>query len=369
MQRLAALLLAAAPACVHASGAAAPVRPGVEVFVEHPPAVVRGKRVGLITNQSGIDRQRRSTIDLLRASTELTLVALYSPEHGIRGIAETRVTSSVDEKTGLPVHSLYGETYKPTPRMLEGIDVVGSDRAALGQPIAEHPATRGGDPLPGHGVLRSDQRLGGARHGPALRANRRALAQEHRRGRGDERDATPGHPLRNGRVPGRGVSEQVSRPAAQRRPLHPDGPRRLPAACDLAPHDRSHPPAAPGPVPVGGLDDRAPRRHRAAAPGDRVGHAAGAAPRVGARSGGVPGEASPISDLPLNKRLGALLVVTTLALGPVSSPPGPLPIQSSPPDRLSVPERGNGLSFLSPKTSSPPDPFSVPDRGHALSSP
>jgi len=132
MQRLAALLLAAAPACVHASGAAAPVRPGVEVFVEHPPAVVRGKRVGLITNQSGIDRQRRSTIDLLRASTELTLVALYSPEHGIRGIAETRVTSSVDEKTGLPVHSLYGETYKPTPRMLEGIDVLVYDIQDLG---------------------------------------------------------------------------------------------------------------------------------------------------------------------------------------------------------------------------------------------
>ena len=132
MQRLAALLLATAPACVHASGAAAPVRPGVEVFVEHPPAVVRGKRVGLITNQSGIDRQRRSTIDLLRASTELTLVALYSPEHGIRGIAETRVTSSVDEKTGLPVHSLYGETYKPTPRMLEGIDVLVYDIQDLG---------------------------------------------------------------------------------------------------------------------------------------------------------------------------------------------------------------------------------------------
>ena len=132
MQRLAALLLAAAPACVPASGGSTLVRPGVEVFVEHPPAVVRGKRVGLITNQSGIDRQRRSTIDLLRASPELTLVALYSPEHGIRGIAETRVTSSVDEKTGLPVHSLYGETYKPTPQMLEGIDVLVYDIQDLG---------------------------------------------------------------------------------------------------------------------------------------------------------------------------------------------------------------------------------------------
>ena len=133
MQRLAAVLLAAAPACVPASGGGpAPVRPGVEVFVEHPPPVVRGKRLGLITNQSGIDRQRRSTIDLLRASTALTLVALYSPEHGIRGIAETRVTSSVDEKTGLPIHSLYGDTNKPTPQMLEGIDVLVYDIQDLG---------------------------------------------------------------------------------------------------------------------------------------------------------------------------------------------------------------------------------------------
>src|SRR5213593_2526146 len=98
MKRSPALLVAAALACASAPA----VRPGVEVFVEHPPAVVRGKRVGLITNQSGIDRQRRSTIDLLRASTELTLVALYSPEHGIRGIAETRVTSSVSAMPRMP---------------------------------------------------------------------------------------------------------------------------------------------------------------------------------------------------------------------------------------------------------------------------
>src|SRR5213596_386167 len=128
MKRSPALLVAAALAC-----ASAPVvRPGVEVFVEHPPALVRGKRVGLITNQSGIDRQRRSTIDLLGGLPDLRLVALYSPEHGIRGIAETRVTSSVDEKTGLPVHSLYGETYKPTPRMLDGIDVLVYDIQDLG---------------------------------------------------------------------------------------------------------------------------------------------------------------------------------------------------------------------------------------------
>jgi len=128
MKRSAALLVAAACAC-----ASAPVvRPGVEAFVEHPPALVRGKRVGLITNQSGIDRQRRSTIDLLRGVPNLTLVALYSPEHGIRGIAESRVASTLDEKTGLPIHSLYGDTDKPTPQMLEGIDVLIYDIQDLG---------------------------------------------------------------------------------------------------------------------------------------------------------------------------------------------------------------------------------------------
>src|SRR5881397_3158335 len=128
MKRSPALLVAATLACASAPA----VRPGVEVFVEHPPALVRGKRVGLITNQSGIDRQRRSTIDLLRGVPELRLVALYSPEHGIRGVAETRVASTVDEKTGLPVHSLYGDTYKPTPQMLEGIDVLVYDIQDLG---------------------------------------------------------------------------------------------------------------------------------------------------------------------------------------------------------------------------------------------
>ena len=128
MKRSPALLVAAALACASAPA----VRPGVEVFVEHSPALVRGKRVGLITNQSGIDRQRRSTIDLLGGLPDLRLVALYSPEHGIRGVAETRVASTVDEKTGLPIHSLYGDADKPTPQMLEGIDVLVYDIQDLG---------------------------------------------------------------------------------------------------------------------------------------------------------------------------------------------------------------------------------------------
>ena len=108
------------------------VRPGVERFVENPPDIVRGKRVGLITNQSGMNRAGTSTIDLLRAMPGIRLVALFSPEHGIRGVAETIVTSTTDEKSGLPIHSLYGADRKPTPAMLEGIDVLVYDILDLG---------------------------------------------------------------------------------------------------------------------------------------------------------------------------------------------------------------------------------------------
>jgi uncharacterized protein YbbC (DUF1343 family) len=111
---------------------AATVRPGIEVFLEQPPAVVRGKRLGLITNHSGMDRQRRSTVDLLHEMPGVTLTALFSPEHGIRGVAETRVASSVDEKTELPVHSLYGEIHKPTSQMLENVDVLVYDIQDIG---------------------------------------------------------------------------------------------------------------------------------------------------------------------------------------------------------------------------------------------
>ncbi|MGQ0815682.1 MAG: exo-beta-N-acetylmuramidase NamZ family protein [Gemmatimonadota bacterium] len=112
--------------------AVAQVRPGIEVFLDQPPAVLQGKRIGLITNHSGIDRQGRSTIDLLNGVQSMKLVALFSPEHGIRGVAEARVASSTDEKTGLPIHSLCGETTKPTPAMLEGVDALVYDIQDLG---------------------------------------------------------------------------------------------------------------------------------------------------------------------------------------------------------------------------------------------
>ena len=104
----------------------APVRPGIEVLLSDSLSLVRGRRAGLITNHTGRDRSGTPSIDLLAANPEVELVALYSPEHGIRGSAEAgvRVAGSVDERTGLPVHSLYGETRTPTAEMLEGVEVL-----------------------------------------------------------------------------------------------------------------------------------------------------------------------------------------------------------------------------------------------------
>ncbi len=97
---------------------------GIDVLEAQKFAPLVGKRVGLITNQTGIDRAGRSTIDLLAHAPGVKLVALFSPEHGIRGTFDARVSSATDEATGLPVYSLYGDTLRPTDAMLAGIDVL-----------------------------------------------------------------------------------------------------------------------------------------------------------------------------------------------------------------------------------------------------
>src|SRR5579864_4831887 len=114
--------------CVHPwfliPAAAAQTLTGIDVLEAQKFAPLAGKRVGLITNQTGIDRNRRSTIDLLAHAPGVKLVALFSPEHGIRGTFDARVSSTTDEATGLPIHSLYGETERPTDAMLAGLDVL-----------------------------------------------------------------------------------------------------------------------------------------------------------------------------------------------------------------------------------------------------
>ncbi len=110
------------------------VRTGIEVLRDRGFDLLRGKRVGLVTNPSGVDSRLNSTIDILFGAEGVELVALYGPEHGVRGdkYAGDKVVNEKDPTTGLPVHSLYGATRKPTPEMLHGIDVMVYDIQDVG---------------------------------------------------------------------------------------------------------------------------------------------------------------------------------------------------------------------------------------------
>ena len=125
------LFLAAAPAPAQT---AAPVVPGVEVLLQDSLGVLRGKRVGLVTNHTGRDRRGASTIDLLARAPGVRLTALFGPEHGLRGVARggDRIASTVDSATGVPVYSLYGETLVPTAAMLRDVDVLVYDVQDVG---------------------------------------------------------------------------------------------------------------------------------------------------------------------------------------------------------------------------------------------
>ena len=114
--------------------ATAQVEPGITVLLRDSIQLVRGKRVGLITNHTGRDEKGRSTIDLLHDSRDVQLVALFAPEHGLRGSARggATIASGVDEKTGVKIYSLYGETKVPTARMLESVDVLVYDIQDVG---------------------------------------------------------------------------------------------------------------------------------------------------------------------------------------------------------------------------------------------
>jgi len=93
---------------------------------------LRGKRVGLLTNQTGVDANGRRTIDVLAKAEGLKLVAIFSPEHGIAASADAAVTNATDSATGLPIYSLYGETRRPTDAMLKGIDALAFDIQDVG---------------------------------------------------------------------------------------------------------------------------------------------------------------------------------------------------------------------------------------------
>ena len=135
---------------------------GIDVLVRDEFAPLRGLKVGLITNQSGRDRQGRLTIDLLHAAQGVELVALFSPEHGIRGVADEKVGDTIDERTRLPVYSLYGESPKrapgmsqaefdmavirsraPKPEQMRGIDALVFDIQDIGARFYTYSATLG----------------------------------------------------------------------------------------------------------------------------------------------------------------------------------------------------------------------------------
>jgi uncharacterized protein YbbC (DUF1343 family) len=117
------------------------VRLGVDRLADSLPAALVGKRVGLITNHSGADRQGRSTIDLLASRTDMTLVALFAPEHGIRGSATGTIAFETDSATGLPIHSLYGEIRQPTAEMLRNVEALVFDIQDVGVRQYTYPTT------------------------------------------------------------------------------------------------------------------------------------------------------------------------------------------------------------------------------------
>lgn len=108
------------------------VQLGTDVLRSEGFSCLRGAKVGLITNHTGVDGNGTPTIDLLFNTPEVELVALFCPEHGIRGDLDDKVPSSVDERTGLPIHSLYGDTRRPTTEMLRGLDVLVFDVQDVG---------------------------------------------------------------------------------------------------------------------------------------------------------------------------------------------------------------------------------------------
>lgn len=119
---------------VNAGEARTKVRPGIEVLESRGFEGLKGKRVGLVTNPSGVDRNLRSTIDILHDAKDVELVALFGPEHGVRGdaYAGDKVSDDVDPVTGVKVFSIYGKYREPSQEMLDGIDVMVYDIQDVG---------------------------------------------------------------------------------------------------------------------------------------------------------------------------------------------------------------------------------------------
>jgi uncharacterized protein YbbC (DUF1343 family)/CubicO group peptidase (beta-lactamase class C family) len=114
---------------------------GIDVLEKNNFKELDGLRVGLVTNHTGRDRAGIQTVDILKAAPNVKLTALFSPEHGIRGEADEKVADSTDEKTGLPVYSLYGDTRRPKPEQLKDLDAIVFDIQDVGERFYTYMAT------------------------------------------------------------------------------------------------------------------------------------------------------------------------------------------------------------------------------------
>ncbi len=121
----------------------APVLTGLDILERENFARLHGQKVALIGNHSSLNRRGEHLLDLLSAHPEINLVALFSPEHGFRGTSDENVSDGTDEKTGLPIYSLYGATRVPTDEMLQGIDTVVFDMQDIGARFYTYIATMG----------------------------------------------------------------------------------------------------------------------------------------------------------------------------------------------------------------------------------
>lgn len=118
--------------CIALQPARADVIPGIDILAGRNFDLLQGKQVGLITNHTGRSLNGSSSIDLLAQAPGIQLIALFSPEHGIRGDSDVKLSSSTDNRTGLPVHSLYGRTCRPTEEMMTGIQALVFDIQDIG---------------------------------------------------------------------------------------------------------------------------------------------------------------------------------------------------------------------------------------------
>jgi uncharacterized protein YbbC (DUF1343 family) len=181
---LAALAVVAAFAA--ADAARAQVRTGIDVLAANGCAPLHGRKVGLITNQTGRTADGRRTVDVLRACKELSLTALFSPEHGWDGVVDEKVGDTTDAATGLRVYSLYGETRAPTDAMLAGVDTLVFDVQDIGCRFYTYTATMRNclEVAAAKGlrfvVLDRPDPIGGVRvEGPVLAPERRSFVGAH----------------------------------------------------------------------------------------------------------------------------------------------------------------------------------------------